>query len=93
MPTTAGSKPHILFRGGRVKVQGWPGPVAVRTGVLTAREFAALDLGLLAEVEEIIADRARRPGRDAAWFAKYRETIREDLTFFVGVLLSDAPKD
>jgi hypothetical protein len=39
---------------------------------------------LAAEVEEITVASAARPGHDAAWFAKNRQDIREQLAFFVG---------
>ena len=69
-------------------IQEWPGPVSVRTGVLTPREFAALDPRTATEVEELTLSSMQRPGHDAAWFAKNRDEIREQLGFFLGIALS-----
>lgn len=67
--------------------------VAVRNGILTPDEFAALDPRMAAEVEEVIASMAQKPNHNAAWFAKHRDEIRENMTFFIGVLRSDTPQD
>ena len=69
-------------------IQEWPGPVSVRTGLLTPSEFAALDPRTAAEVEELTLASMQRPGHDAAWFAKNRDEIREQLGFFMGIALS-----
>ena len=63
-------------------------PYSVRVGILTPSEFAALDPRTAAEVEELTLASMQRPGHDAAWFAKNRDEIREQLGFFMGIALS-----
>ena len=69
-------------------IRGWPGPVSVATGILTLAEYAALDPIKAVEVEELTLDSMQQPGHDAAWFAKNRDEIREQLGFWLGIRLT-----
>jgi hypothetical protein len=51
-------------------------------------EFAALDPRTAAEVEALTLDAMQHPSHDAAWFARNRGEIRENMGFFMGIALS-----